>query len=402
MSLIANRPPGFSIRAISRKTAGLSGARLMTQLEITQSTVASDSGSLSIVARWYSIFISPDLSALARARSIISGVMSMPIALPSGPTLRAASSTSRPPPLPRSTITSPLRKLAKAVGLPQESPMFASGGIEASSSGVYPNASATAFTPSRLLDSPLVATEPYFDFTAWVIRSDIIVLLIGSRGLLVQTVPHLHHHAEHEPADVVPPLSIFQGFVGAVVVDLRIQVGHRDAGGGSLDQRASGIGIAADHEGGKSLLWVAGVEVGLGELGRLHARAPPDYEGRIGGLRLASGSLLTGRLNLHADVLEGGDGAWVEGGGSRPATVEADLGHPVVGRGDVAHGRPQDAATAVPGTDQGHVKGLTRLVVPGDPVHQPVAGLAVRLVDHVERGRQQVDVRRESWEKPFA
>ena len=183
--------------AISRKTAGLSGARLMTQLEITQSTAASDSGSLSIAARWYSIFISPDLSALARARSIISGVMSMPIALPSGPTLRAASSTSRPPPLPKSTTTSPLRRLAKAVGLPQESPMFASAGIEASSSGVYPNASATAFTPSRLLDSPLVATEPYLDFTAWVIRSDIIVLPIGSRGVLVQTVLHLHHHAEH-------------------------------------------------------------------------------------------------------------------------------------------------------------------------------------------------------------
>ena len=35
MSLTANRPPGFSTRAISRKTAGLSGERLITQLEMT-------------------------------------------------------------------------------------------------------------------------------------------------------------------------------------------------------------------------------------------------------------------------------------------------------------------------------------------------------------------------------
>src|SRR5271165_6852960 len=154
-----------------------------------------------------------------------------------------------------------------------------------SSSGVYPNASATAFTPSRLLESPLVATEPYFDFTAWVIRSDIIVLLIGSRGLLAQTVPHLHHHAQHEPADVVSPLGVLQGFVGAVIVDLRVQVGHRDARGGSLDQRASGICFATDHEGGESLLRIAGIEVGLGELGRFHSRTPPYDIGRVGGLR---------------------------------------------------------------------------------------------------------------------
>src|SRR5208337_865565 len=255
-----------------------------------------------------------------------------------------------------------------------------------------PDASATAFTPSRLLESPLVATEPYFDFTTWVIRSDIIVLLIGSRGLLVPTVPHLHHHAEHEPADVVAPLSILQGFVGAVVVDLWVQVGHRDAGGGSLDQRASGVRFAADHEGGKSLLWVAGVEVGLGELGRLQARAPPDYEGRIGGLRLAAGGLLTGRLNLHADVLEGGDGAWVEGGGSRPAAVEADLGHSVIGGGDVAHRRPEDATAAIARADDRDLERLPRLVVLDDPLNELRTGFPVRLVDHIEGCGQHVGV----------
>ena len=37
MSLTARRPPGLSTRKISRKTAGLSGARLSTQLLMTQS-----------------------------------------------------------------------------------------------------------------------------------------------------------------------------------------------------------------------------------------------------------------------------------------------------------------------------------------------------------------------------
>ena len=41
MSLTASRPPGLSTRKISRKTAGLSGARLRTQLLITQSAEAS-------------------------------------------------------------------------------------------------------------------------------------------------------------------------------------------------------------------------------------------------------------------------------------------------------------------------------------------------------------------------
>ena len=57
MSLTASRPPGFRTRAISRKTAGLSGARLMTQLLMTQSTEASARGRWSMVARWNSTFL---------------------------------------------------------------------------------------------------------------------------------------------------------------------------------------------------------------------------------------------------------------------------------------------------------------------------------------------------------
>ena len=136
MSETATRPPGFSTRNISRNTAGLSGARLMTQFEMITSTEASGSGSDSIRARWNSTFVTPALIALTFARPIISGVMSMPIALPVGPTFFAASSTSIPPPQPRSTTTSPGLRWAVAVGLPHDSPMFASAGSAASSSGV--------------------------------------------------------------------------------------------------------------------------------------------------------------------------------------------------------------------------------------------------------------------------
>ena len=60
-----------------------------------------------------------------RASSSISGVMSIPIAFPVGPTFWAARNTSSPPPHPRSTTTSPGLRLAKAVGLPQDTPRLA-------------------------------------------------------------------------------------------------------------------------------------------------------------------------------------------------------------------------------------------------------------------------------------
>ena len=60
--------------------------------------------------------------------------MSMPMARPVGPTRFAARNTSSPPPEPKSTTTSPGFKLAVAVGFPQERPMFASAGMEPSSS----------------------------------------------------------------------------------------------------------------------------------------------------------------------------------------------------------------------------------------------------------------------------
>ena len=167
MSLAASRPPGLSTRAISRNAAGLSGTRLSTQLEITQSTEARTAACRSIVAWWNSTLVSAiGLPAFLRASSIISGVMSMPMALPVGPTFFAARNTSSPPPRPRSTTVSPGFRLAVAVGFPHETPMFASAGIDTSSSTEYPKASATARTPSRLLERPLVASDAYFSWTA--------------------------------------------------------------------------------------------------------------------------------------------------------------------------------------------------------------------------------------------
>ena len=50
----ANRPPGLSTRAVSRRTCGLSVERLMTQLESTTSTVSAGSGMASMwpLSQW--------------------------------------------------------------------------------------------------------------------------------------------------------------------------------------------------------------------------------------------------------------------------------------------------------------------------------------------------------------
>src|SRR5262245_58028977 len=64
--------------------------------------------------------------------------MSRPYALPVGPTRRAESSTSMPPPEPRSSTVSPSRSSASAVGLPHPSDAStASGGRIAVSASLY-------------------------------------------------------------------------------------------------------------------------------------------------------------------------------------------------------------------------------------------------------------------------
>ena len=120
-SLTANRPPGFSTRNASASTRRLSPDRLMTQLLMTTSTLASGSGISSMRPFRNSTFVTPASAAFRRARASMSSVMSRPYALPVGPTRRADSSTSMPPPEPRSSTTSPGASDASAVGLPQPS-----------------------------------------------------------------------------------------------------------------------------------------------------------------------------------------------------------------------------------------------------------------------------------------
>ena len=77
-SLTAKRPPGRSTRAASRKTAGLSPERLITQLEMITSIESSGRGTSSIVPLRNSTFSTPASRWFARASSSISSVMSRP------------------------------------------------------------------------------------------------------------------------------------------------------------------------------------------------------------------------------------------------------------------------------------------------------------------------------------
>ena len=77
-SLMPIRPPGRRTRAISARTVALSADRLMTQLLMTTSTLASPSGMDSMRPLRNSTFVAPASAALRRASSSISSVMSRP------------------------------------------------------------------------------------------------------------------------------------------------------------------------------------------------------------------------------------------------------------------------------------------------------------------------------------
>jgi hypothetical protein len=77
-SLIPILPPGFSTRAISVNTAGLSVERLITQLEITTSTDSAGSGIASMTPFRKIAFRVPASWAFRRASASISSVMSRP------------------------------------------------------------------------------------------------------------------------------------------------------------------------------------------------------------------------------------------------------------------------------------------------------------------------------------
>src|SRR6476661_3457308 len=134
----ASRPPGLSTRKASLSTRSLSAERLMTQLEMITSTESAGSGISSISPRRNSTLVTPDFFWFSRASASMSSVMSRPYALPVGPTRRAESSTSIPPPEPRSRTVSPGLSSASAVGLPQPSEAStASAGSPATSAALY-------------------------------------------------------------------------------------------------------------------------------------------------------------------------------------------------------------------------------------------------------------------------
>jgi hypothetical protein len=63
-----------------------------------------------------------------------------------------------------------------------------------------------------------------------------------------QVAPSLDHHGEHEPTDVVSPFGVLGRLIRPVVVNLGVEVRHRDAERCSLHERTRLVGLAADHQ----------------------------------------------------------------------------------------------------------------------------------------------------------
>jgi hypothetical protein len=85
--------------------------------------------------------------------------------------------------------------------------MFASAGIDPSSSGVYPNASATAFTPSFSDERLLTATAPYLFLTAFIKFCDIFLpsgLSFSDEAFVFQLCLDINDNSKLQPlaADV--------------------------------------------------------------------------------------------------------------------------------------------------------------------------------------------------------
>src|SRR5678810_406104 len=168
----AKRPLGLSTRNASRRTASLSTDRLITQFEMMTSTDWSGSGIASIVPLRNSTFVAPALRWFSRASASMSSVMSRPYTLPAGPTRFADSSTSMPPPEPRSSTVWPGCRSMSAVGFPQPSETAtASPGSPAVSAAEYRSELIGSAQPQ--VDGPQHpvfptdrAISPYFSRTA--------------------------------------------------------------------------------------------------------------------------------------------------------------------------------------------------------------------------------------------
>ena len=140
MSLTARRPPGLSTRAISRKTAGLSGARLMTQLLMTtvdrsvreRQAVDGRQVELDVVVR---AAFEPPRGVAPRQLDHLGRHVDADGA-PRRPDLLRGQKHVEPAARPEVDDHLALAQEAVAVGFPHESPMLASAGMDASSSAV--------------------------------------------------------------------------------------------------------------------------------------------------------------------------------------------------------------------------------------------------------------------------
>src|ERR1039457_3371265 len=116
--------------------------------------------------------------------------MSRPNALPVGPTRLAESSTSMPPPEPRSSTVSPAFSCASAVGLPQPSDARrAVSGTRPDSDSLYRLLVMGSALPPQQLEGadpqqelPPVAARraacPYFSFTISLMFSVVVVMAV--------------------------------------------------------------------------------------------------------------------------------------------------------------------------------------------------------------------------------
>jgi hypothetical protein len=235
------------------------------------------------------------------------------------------------------------------------------------------------------------------------------VTRIDRRAHRRDPLPGLHHHRQNQPPHVVPPLGVFRRLQRAIVVNLGIEIRHRHPQGRSLNERTPGIGFAADHKGRKAALGIGRIVVMLRELrcfhhrpARVSGRSPAEAINRVRRLRLPSRRFLSRKLDLNADFLKRFHRAAVEGGRCGATTVKAYLRHPVIGRRDVAHRRPEDAAAGIARADHDDIQWCARPVVFGDPFHQLPTRQPMHFADHIERRGQRIGVHPDLRQQPHA
>ena len=187
MSLTASRPPGFSTRAISRNTARLSGREV--DHAVADHAVDRRVGQRQLVDRR---LVKLDVRRRPPAPRSAAPARSSPASC----RCRSPCPSARPSPPPgthRARRRSPGRRRFRPAadwrtpsGLPHESPMFASAGIDASSLGRI--AERLGHRPHARRASrrqpALAPPHPYFDRTASTICLETSLMLLRVRSMI--------------------------------------------------------------------------------------------------------------------------------------------------------------------------------------------------------------------------